>query len=86
MVQELYLDLGPEVAAHGIGGNFRGNFRLHFPTPVIGEMLPKFPAGWKKVPGNTCQELDPARPRQSLGRWLPNGFRGRAAAMTPFSV
>ena len=40
--------LGPEVAAHGIGGNFRGNLRQHFPTPVIGEMLRKFPAGWKK--------------------------------------
>ena len=26
------------------------------------------------------------RPRWSLGRWLPNGFRGRAAAMTPLSV
>ena len=47
-VQEPILELGPEVAAHGIGGNFRGNLRQHFPTPVIGEMLPKFPAGWKK--------------------------------------
>ena len=26
------------------------------------------------------------RPRWSLGRWLPNGFRGRAAAVTPLSV
>ena len=85
MVQELYLDLGPEVAAHGIGGNFVEIFVSIFPHLLSGNAVENFQ--WVgKVPGDTCQELNPARLRWSLGRWLPDGFRGRAAAMTPFSV
>ena len=67
-VQEPILELGPEVAAHGIGGNFRGNLVSIFPHLLSGNAVENF------------------RPRWSLGRWLPDGFRGRAAAVTPLVV